>query len=61
MWYYLKAVDFIPSPTYQDVQMLLKRTEIVTPLTINRFILLQAYPGEESRLDVTVKPFELSV
>ena len=56
----LKVVDFIPLVTYQKLNMLGK-IEVVAPLGMNAFMLLQPYPDEESHLDVTVKPFQISV
>ena len=57
---HLKGVDFIPVATYQSLN-LLNKIEILPIVSMDAFYLLQPYPGEESRLDITVKPFQLTV
>jgi len=58
---HFKVVDIIPVPTSQDQSLKLNKIEILTPVDNEPFVILQPYPDEESRLDVTMKPFQLPV
>ena len=58
--FYFKAVDFTAAPYYHSLENG-KRMELITPIGIDFFTILQPFPDEESRLEVTIKPFNFTV
>jgi len=58
--FYVKEIDIAPTGYFQVLENL-KHMELVTPFGVNFFTILQPYPGEESHLDVIIRPFKLPV
>lgn len=55
-----KEVDIVPFTFGQDLENL-KHMEIAVPLWISPLKIMQPWPEEQSRLKVTIRPFQLPV